>query len=62
MADETFAEKMAHWKKHGAFGVKYQGGRKFFGGTTIRTEQERIIAQGKARGNDLVPYHSIHGS
>ena len=56
-----FGCKAAYWRTNGAPGVSFQGGRDFFRGTTIRTEQEKIVAQAKARGNDVVPYHSVFG-
>lgn len=59
--DECFTAKMRYWRENGAPAVTFQGGRNFFNGTTIKTEQDRIVAQAKAKGNDVVPYHSIWG-
>lgn len=63
MADQddkaAFKAKLKYWRENGAFGVSYQGGRDFFNRTTIREEQAKIVARGKANGRDLVPYHSV---
>lgn len=60
--DRCFRAKMAYWRDHGAPGVHFQGGRKFFGGhQTIREAQGQIVAEAKAKGNDVVPYHSVYG-
>lgn len=60
--DECFGCKLRYMREHGGLGVSFQGGRDFFNRTTIKTEQERIVAEGRARGNELVPYRSIHGN
>lgn len=61
--DECFGCKMAYMREHGSLSISFQGGRDFFNRTTIRTEQDRIKAQAKAKGNpEPVPYHSIYGS
>lgn len=59
--DDCFTAKARYWRENGAPGVHFQGGRNFFNGTTVKTEQDRIVSEAKAKGNDVVPYHSIWG-
>lgn len=60
--DVCFTAKLAYMRANGGLSIGFQGGREFFNSTTIKTEQARIVAEGRARGNDLVPYSSIHGN
>lgn len=59
--ESCFGCKAAYWRANGAPSVTFQGGRDFFNRTTIKTEQARIVAEAAAKGNEVVPYHSIHG-
>lgn len=58
--DRCFGCKLAYMREHGSLAISFQGGRDFFNRTTIKTEQDRIVAEGKARGNDMVPASSVY--
>lgn len=58
----AFAEKLRYMRENGGLATSLQGGKAFFKGTTIRTEQQRTIERAKAKGNDVVPYHSVYGN
>jgi hypothetical protein len=57
----AFREKLAYWRENGGLAVRYQGGADFWHNKTIRSEQQKIVARGKANGQELVPAASVHG-
>jgi hypothetical protein len=64
--DDCFAAKVRYWRDNGGLNAKFQGSkpgspRGFWHDKTIKSEQERIVAEGRARGNELVPYKSVWG-
>lgn len=65
--DDCFAARVRYWRSGTAVGISFQGGtranpRGFWHDKTIKSEQAKIIAQAKAKGNEAVPYSSVFGN
>lgn len=65
--DGRFCCRMTYMRKHAGLALSFQGGtranpRGFWHDKTIKSEQAKIIAQAKAKGNEAVPYKSIFGN
>lgn len=49
--DTCFAAKCAHWRRHGAFQVTYQGGRQnFHENDSLKKQENDHVAELKAAG------------
>lgn len=51
----SLKEKLAYWRKNGAFGVTYQGGQYRFHEDTNKGFADREIAMAAADGREIVP-------
>lgn len=58
--DDCFGCKVRYWRRHGAPGVIFQGGRDQFHNSTIPERQRKIVAEAAANGVEARLVHPVY--